>query len=365
LTLQIAILRPTAPLWSVRSRLKLWRCAKLGASPSVIGRVWIHGPGKLRIGDRVRLDASRHPIELYVGPGAEIVLGNDVEIEGGTSIEALQSVRVGDGCRLGAFCKLMDSNFHLAAGDPQEPAPSAPVVIGAGATLESRAIVLPGARVPPGKVVARGSVVRGRPAASPVAPSPAKPRAAETPPRLFRRLLERLRRDPLALFRFEIARLRGAILLRHCQRGSRVYSFGDVRVTNEGLIRLGNRVGFRKGMISTELVCRQGAEISIGAKTFFNYGASIEARRLVAIGERCMIASMVRLADTTEDASGPIVIGDDVWIAHGAVIAPGVSVGAGSVISAGSVVTKDVPPRSLVIGNPSRCIGLSLMGARE
>jgi len=363
-TLQITTLQPIALLSDLRARLKMWRCAELGASPSVLGRVWIHGPGKLRVGDRVRLDASRSPIELYIGPGAEIVLGNDVEVQGGTSIEALQSVRVGDGCRMAAFCKVMDSNFHLAAGDRKAAAPTAPVIIEAGATLESRVIVLPGARVPAGNVVARGTVVRGRPAAAPAAGTLAKPAAAEHPHmRLLRRALARLRSEPLAKLRFEIARLRGAFLLRHCRNGARVYSFGNVRVINEGLIRLGSRVGFREGMIPTELVCREGAEIRIGAKTFFNYGAFIEARRSVAIGERCMIASMVRIADTTEGANGPIVIGDDVWIAHGAVIAPGVSVGAGSVISAGSVVTKDVPPRSLVIGNPSRCIGLSLLGA--
>ena len=364
MTLQIATRQPIAALNALRSRLKLRRCAELGTSPSVIGRVWIHGPGKLRIGDRVRLDASSSPIELFIGPGAEIVLGHDVEIQGGTSIEALQSVRVDDGCRIGALCKVMDSNFHPTVGDRQAKAPSAPVVIEAGATLESRVIVLTGARVPRGKVVACGSVVRGRPAALAVGP-PAKLRAAVPEPPLFRRMLERLRRDPLALLRFEIARLRGAILLRHCRRGARVYTFGDVRVTNKGVIRLGNRVGFSEGMIPTKLVCRQGAEISIGAKTYFSYGASIEARRLVTVGERCMIASMVRIADATEDAYGPVAIGDDVWIAHGAVIAPGVSVGAGSLISAGSVVTKDVPPHSLVIGNPSRCIGLSVMGASE
>jgi maltose O-acetyltransferase len=74
---------------------------------------------------------------------------------------------------------------------------------------------------------------------------------------------------------------------------------------------------------------------------------------------------MVRIADTLEGASGPITIGDDVWIGHGAVIAPGVRVGSGSVISAGSVVTKDVPTRSLAIGNPARCISLSFLAASE
>ena len=145
--------------------------------------------------------------------------------------------------------------------------------------------------MPRGKAVLRGSVVRGRPAAVRVALPSGKPRASDPHPPFFRRVLERLRSDPLALLRFEIARLRGAVLLRECQRGARVYAFGYVRVRNEGRIQMGSRVGFREGMIPTELVCRHGAQINIGAETFFNYGASIEARLSVTIGARCMIAS--------------------------------------------------------------------------
>jgi maltose O-acetyltransferase len=76
-----------------------------------------------------------------------------------------------------------------------------------------------------------------------------------------------------------------------------------------------------------------------------------------------MVAPMVRLADRSEGASGPLSIGDDVWIAHGAIIAPGITIGSGAVISAGAVVTKDVPPQSLAIGNPARCLSLTLFAA--
>ncbi len=48
------------------------------------------------------------------------------------------------------------------------------------------------------------------------------------------------------------------------------------------------------------------------------------------------------------------VIEDGVTIGGGATILPGVTIGHGSFIAAGSVVTKDVPPMSLVKGNPGR-----------
>ena len=48
---------------------------------------------------------------------------------------------------------------------------------------------------------------------------------------------------------------------------------------------------------------------------------------------------------------GPIVE-DDVTIGAGAIILPGLRIGRGSFVAAGAVVTKDVPPWSLVVGNP-------------
>jgi acetyltransferase-like isoleucine patch superfamily enzyme len=53
----------------------------------------------------------------------------------------------------------------------------------------------------------------------------------------------------------------------------------------------------------------------------------------------------------------PIVIEDDVWIGHGAVILKGVTLGQGSIIAASAVVTKDVSPYSIVGGIPAKIIG--------
>ncbi|MEX2220006.1 MAG: acyltransferase [Phycisphaerales bacterium] len=53
----------------------------------------------------------------------------------------------------------------------------------------------------------------------------------------------------------------------------------------------------------------------------------------------------------------PVVIEDDVWIGPCATILKGVRIGAGSIVEAGALVTRDVPARSRVAGNPARVVG--------
>ncbi|WP_232005630.1 DapH/DapD/GlmU-related protein [Pseudodesulfovibrio profundus] len=50
------------------------------------------------------------------------------------------------------------------------------------------------------------------------------------------------------------------------------------------------------------------------------------------------------------------VIGNDVWLGHGAIVLPGVRVGHGAVVAAGAVVCKDVEPYSIVGGVPAKKI---------
>lgn len=52
----------------------------------------------------------------------------------------------------------------------------------------------------------------------------------------------------------------------------------------------------------------------------------------------------------------PMVIERGVSIGGGAVVLPGVSVGEGAMVGAGAVVTRDVPPFSVVVGNPARVV---------
>lgn len=53
---------------------------------------------------------------------------------------------------------------------------------------------------------------------------------------------------------------------------------------------------------------------------------------------------------------GDTVIGNDVWIGYDSLIMPGVKIGDGAIIASKSVVTKDVPPYTIVGGNPAKIV---------
>jgi virginiamycin A acetyltransferase len=53
---------------------------------------------------------------------------------------------------------------------------------------------------------------------------------------------------------------------------------------------------------------------------------------------------------------GDIIVGNDVWFGYGALVRGGVTIGHGAIIAAGAVVVKDVPPYSIVAGNPAQVV---------
>lgn len=75
------------------------------------------------------------------------------------------------------------------------------------------------------------------------------------------------------------------------------------------------------------------------------------------IGKNCVIHQNVTIGQRVAGGDqGVPTIGDNVWIGPGAVITGTITIGEGSTISAGTVLSKSVPERCLVVGNPGRVV---------
>lgn len=82
----------------------------------------------------------------------------------------------------------------------------------------------------------------------------------------------------------------------------------------------------------------------------------VTAQNVVMSGLNHCFDDCSRLIREQGVITASIVIADDVWIGANASILAGVHIGMHSVVGAGSVVTKDVPPYSVVAGNPAQVI---------
>lgn len=107
-----------------------------------------------------------------------------------------------------------------------------------------------------------------------------------------------------------------------------------------------------------------GNHISIGRDGY------LQARGGITIGDHSILGSRVvilshnhnyltpaRLPYDSEEMVQPVVLGRYVWVGMGSMICPGTTVGDAAVVLMGSVVTKDVPPMSIVQGNPAVIVG--------
>ena len=108
-----------------------------------------------------------------------------------------------------------------------------------------------------------------------------------------------------------------------------------------------------------------GRNITVGKGVFLNTGCHFGDQGGITIGDDTLFGSNVVLATVNHDFDparrrtaypSPIVIGSNVWVGSSATILPGVTIGDGAIVAAGAVVTKDVPPNTVVGGNPARII---------
>ncbi|GAO18483.1 uncharacterized protein UV8b_07299 [Ustilaginoidea virens] len=133
-------------------------------------------------------------------------------------------------------------------------------------------------------------------------------------------------------------------------------------VTNVG--RVGRHVA-----VETPFTCDYGYNISIGHHVVVGRNCTINDVCEVRIGDNCVIGPNVSLFTASlpidpkkrQGGQSPqfgrgITIEQDCWIGGGAMILPGRTIGKGSTVGAGSIVTKDVPPFTVVAGNPARVL---------
>ena len=143
-------------------------------------------------------------------------------------------------------------------------------------------------------------------------------------------------------------------------------------------IELGNGVVLRSWVESNPLVPihpvvfstrSDKAVIRVGEDCGFT-GTTIVAADRIEIGDRVQVGANTTIVDTdfhpltpegrqldmSNGKNKPVVIHDDVFIGMNCLILKGVEIGEGSVVGAGSVVSKHVPPRTMVGGNPARVI---------
>lgn len=155
------------------------------------------------------------------------------------------------------------------------------------------------------------------------------------------------------IYPFIIKRGRGSIIRRTARL--------DLNPAN--LLRIGE-----KTIIEDYVILNNGiGDIIIGDNTLIASTALILAP--INIGSNVVIGHGTRATALThnyEDVTRPIksqgvsghliTISDDVWIGGNSVLIQGITIGTHSLVGAGAVVTKDVPPYTIVAGNPAKPI---------
>jgi acetyltransferase-like isoleucine patch superfamily enzyme len=108
-----------------------------------------------------------------------------------------------------------------------------------------------------------------------------------------------------------------------------------------------------------------GNRTDIGCNCVFSSISGIEIGASTLIAAHCYIGGGqyhsdrldIPMMDQGIYSTGPVILGEDVWLGAGVTVLDGVRVGRGSIIGAGAVVTKEIPEYSIAVGVPARVVG--------
>jgi acetyltransferase-like isoleucine patch superfamily enzyme len=121
-------------------------------------------------------------------------------------------------------------------------------------------------------------------------------------------------------------------------------------------------IGEHCHLTASILLCE--AEVRIGSFVVMGWNTTIADSDFHPLSPARRIADAIACSPRAAGrarppcATAPVVIEDDVWIGPAAAILKGVRIGAGAFIEPGAVVTREVPPRTRVRGNPARIVGV-------
>ena len=106
--------------------------------------------------------------------------------------------------------------------------------------------------------------------------------------------------------------------------------------------------------------------VKIGNGSWIGYDCVLDTSYpfLITLRDRVTLSIRVTVVAHFGTSSG-VVFEDDVFVGPGAIILPGVTIGHGAVVAAGTVVSRSVPPKTMVQGNPGRFVATIEMPLRN
>jgi acetyltransferase-like isoleucine patch superfamily enzyme/acyl carrier protein len=128
----------------------------------VVGRPYVQNYGRIELGDDVLVRSAPVRTHLVARTGGAIAVGDGVEIGHGAGLAAHARIEIGDGTSIGPLALVLDSNFHKVGSWRGTTAEGRPIHVGRDVRIGARAVVMPGAWIGDGAVVAPASVVVGR-----------------------------------------------------------------------------------------------------------------------------------------------------------------------------------------------------------
>jgi acetyltransferase-like isoleucine patch superfamily enzyme len=141
--------------------------------------------------------------------------------------------------------------------------------------------------------------------------------------------------------------------------------FGEKCYFDGVQLALGKRATLRVGnyVYAANMIILAEQEIQIGNHVFLGFNVALADTDFHPLDPALRVQDAIAVSPLAAGrprpkiATAPLIIEDDVWIGPNSAILKGVRIGAGAFIEPGSVVTKDVPPRARVLGNPAQIIG--------